>query len=55
MKYYIKYRDEFYVVVNAKNEEEALEKAKRSDSWSLIYDLWEDLITIENMMEDKNE
>lgn len=55
MKYYIKYRDEFYVVVNAKNKEDALEKARQSNSWSLIYDLWEDLITIENMMEDKNE
>lgn len=51
--YYITYRNEFEVEVEAESEEEALKKAKMSESWSLIGDWHVDFVTVgEDIMKD---
>jgi len=50
-KYYITYRNEFFVEVLANSKEEAKKKAIVSKNWKLINDIWDEYLKIEEYKE----
>jgi hypothetical protein len=45
--YTVNYRGEFTTEVGAESEQDAIEKAKKSEDWTCISELWEEMMEVE--------